>query len=359
MATPQRKLQSHDIPAPAANDDRRPTPRVVVDNTKTQGQVPSTDEAWRREQASRTAAGQLTREEEQAGARPLPPFEEQNTQTEQPRPNKPFNVKVERKKEAEDKKAKAKKAAGTSMQATGVAMQGAGKGVKAAGTGVSAAGKALSRTGVGAVVGAPLIALGGTARGVGTGIDKTGKVVRRRGADIKQDAKRQERTARFGRQRKRLTRIRTEEGATKGIAKKAKLIRATWMASAAAFGLYVYQLGFWIIAIIGLGVEANLDGTGASFWVLVLQWVADLVIPGQELFAAGWLISSVLALWAMALALGAYLINAINPFRGNGMIIFGIVFALTLLPLGLIPWVYIWIFIVYREHTAKKVRGSR
>lgn len=350
MATPQRKLQSHDIPSPAANDDRRPTPRVVVDNTKTQGQVQSTDEAWRREQASRTAAGQLTREEEQTGARPLPPFEERHARPKKGRGARPSSNAVITPGKTQALRQVRARGRETQPEENTLSRRVDPNSVSVTRKGTPYAGDSRYQT-IDQTQEAAQDSRTTRSRLRNPEDEKEKKTLRTRvqvGAD---EWRRKQRVQRFARQRKRLTRIRTEEGTTKGIAKKAKLIRATWMASAAAFGLYAYQLGFWIIAIIGLGVEADLD---AGLFAAIIQWTVSFIIPGQELFVAGWLISSVLALWGMALAFGAYLINGVNPFRGNGMIAFGIVFALTLLPLALIPWVYVWIFIVFREHTAQK-----
>ena len=67
--------------------------------------------------------------------------------------------------EKRDKKKKvATKTAGTGMQVAGAATQVAGKTINAAGTGMTRAGAALSSTGVGAIIGAPLVAIGGATK---------------------------------------------------------------------------------------------------------------------------------------------------------------------------------------------------
>lgn len=75
----------------------------------------------------------------------------------------------------------AKKAGGVAMQVSGTTMRYAGKATRAAGRGATQAGARLSATGIGAVVGVPLIAVGGAAQGAGFGMEAGGRLINRAG----------------------------------------------------------------------------------------------------------------------------------------------------------------------------------
>ena len=272
--------------------------------------------------------------------------------------NKPFNIAIER---GPQKKITREKASGSTMQGTGLAMQGAGKAMNAAGSTLTTAGTALSRTGVGAVVGAPMAAAGAVTKGAGKGMDKTGKIVRRTGSRVKRGTTEKDRLVRrFGRNRRFVSKIASTRG-LKGAAKLAKVTRATWIACSVCAPFYIAQAGFWAVAIIALGADSFIavSSKWASYVIgqvpaAGISYIVGTVLPIEETFALGWIISSVISFITLAVATGVYIANGINPFKGAGLKLFGFIFALTLMPLAIIPWVYVWIFIVFKEHAKPK-----
>ncbi len=74
---------------------------------------------------------------------------------------------------------------GAAMQASGLTAQMAGKGMKGAGKTSVRAGARLSATGIGAIVGVPLMAVGGLAQGTGVVVDAAGKQMSKAGRGMK------------------------------------------------------------------------------------------------------------------------------------------------------------------------------
>lgn len=162
------------------------------------------------------------------------------------------NVSVERKNNTERTAARA---AGTTLQATGVTMQGVGKVTKVAGRGAVRAGAALSSTGIGAVVGVPLSAVGGAAIVGGKVLDSSGKVVRRAGKAVSKKAK--------PRLKNRIESIKSE---IKSQIKAASVTASIW-SWAVPLWLTV-QLPFAIIGVVMFGIaslSSELSGLAAEF----------------------------------------------------------------------------------------------
>lgn len=321
MAQPARH---QDIQRPAqesANDNRAPTPRLVIDNT----------------------------------------INQQNDQEQPPsdapaRPQRPFNVKVDR--EPHEKKHTSQKAVGTAMQGTGMAMQGLGKGMNVAGSGMTRAGAALSSTGIGAIVGAPMMAVGGASKVAGKGIDKTGKIVRKSGKAVKRN---RVPTRYYQKERQAIGALRLAQNlnladATR-LRRRVKVVRASWMAGSVSLMIFIPQAGFWLGGMTAVGFQQTV--TDLSNWLpymigviptMALEFAVDKVFPGEEIFASGWIISSTLSVISLFIALIIYYANTINPLRGKGLTVFGVLLALSFMPLGIIPWVYFWILTVFMEH---------
>lgn len=83
----------------------------------------------------------------------------------------------------------AKRATATTLRTTGAGMQVAGKGMKHAGKASVKAGTRLTATGIGAIVGVPLIAIGGAATGAGFGMNAAGKQMSRSGRKMQRSLK--------------------------------------------------------------------------------------------------------------------------------------------------------------------------
>ncbi|MDC1205589.1 hypothetical protein N8083_01955 [Candidatus Pacebacteria bacterium] len=162
---------------------------------------------------------------------------------------------------------------------------------------------------------------------------------------------------RIAKNRKRLMKFKAKGHGTKGIAKVAKVVRAAYMIGAVCGVLYVAQIFFWILMIVGYGLEANAlsagDLSGGNIITRTAASILGTLIPGKHVFMVGWIVSSVLGWFQLFIALGILYFNRINAFSGDGLKNFGWTFAIYGMPLGLIPWVAVWVFYVAR-HTVKK-----
>jgi hypothetical protein len=74
------------------------------------------------------------------------------------------------------------RASGTALKVTGQGAQIGGRGLQRGGAALARGGAALSATGLGSIVGVPLMAIGGATTAAGTGINAAGKISERTGA---------------------------------------------------------------------------------------------------------------------------------------------------------------------------------
>lgn len=222
------------------------------------------------------------------------------------------------------------RAVGNAAIATGAAVQGTGKVI-------SGASRAISRV--------PVV---GTAVGaVGMGIGKTAETAGRY-------------TRKAGRNIKRSNPIQTTSSKKGSSGEKIKVTRATWIAAGLCFGLYYYQVGFWVVSMAGAGIEVGGDMLASifsaedlkAFMILILGKVISLVLPGQGIFVVGYIVSMAIAWIQIFITAGVYVGNGINPFRGLAFITLIFVFAFSTMPfLGIFPWVFVWMYFVYREYS--------
>lgn len=276
---------------------------------------------------------------------------------------------------------------GTALQTTGVAMQVTGKTAKVAGKSMNKAGQALTRTGLGAIVGVPLMAAGGVTQAAGTGVDAAGKATRKTGTSMKRSAKRMYTRGKIA--------MRKQPG------KKADL-KDRLKVSAVNTGIFSWGVPLWLVfqfplaivhlAVFGLAlIEDQIVGTTKEITEVketddgvtqvvkhVFNWfgkavtyvlgeinnaIADLTGIDIGAILASFLPSNIAALMttvmffygmALLLAIGfIYLFSFIKPFTGEGATVKLSTFILCILgysfPLfNLIPWFMFWCAAVWR-----------
>ena len=184
----------------------------------------------------------------------------------------------------------------------------------------------------------------------GKGVDATGKVVRRGG-------KAKKRSTRFGDNRKLLLQHRHsgkyKGTGIKGLAKSTRAFMATLYAIYLCAPFYLIQVAFWVLAMVGIGVEQGMISIARSVDANLLQqfmlWVASALIPEATFFFLGWIMSSLLGFMQIGITFWIYTKYRINSLKGSALGALGIAFAFTMLPLGIIPVVLYWMKKVYNN----------
>lgn len=147
--------------------------------------------------------------------------------------------------------------------------------------------------------------------------------------------------------RKLMKMVAKRRGSIKGIAKVA---RGTIMASASIFTLYLFQLAFGIVGLVGL--MAGTDPQEDDLLTQLIYWVANIFGISEILFSIGFIFSLVIGIISFVFVGAAYFTNGMNPFEGKGLI--GFIFSFILIPMsiGLLPGAYFWIAFIFYEHSA-------
>lgn len=121
----------------------------------------------------------------------------------------------------------------------------------------------------------------------------------------------------------------------------AKAVRASWTIAAAVMPFYVVQLVFALITIAGLAAEY----AGESF----LWGLGSYVVPGLEIFAAGFVITPLIGLAFMFTAALLYSFQNVSWWRTASLLMFILCTIFYFIPLlNLVPWVLVWMFVVVR-----------
>ncbi|MFT5037283.1 MAG: hypothetical protein ACI9VM_000862 [Candidatus Azotimanducaceae bacterium] len=123
---------------------------------------------------------------------------------------------------------------------------------------------------------------------------------------------------------------------TKGTAKK---VRASGLIAACCWALYLVQIVFAVISIIGLAIyfnEFSLPDASVS------TTIAVFLIPGEYVFFIGWIISSLAAVFQLIIALTIFYLNGVNALKGTGLESYILSLVGCALPLGIIPFGIIW-----------------
>lgn len=96
---------------------------------------------------------------------------------------------------------------------------------------------------------------------------------------------------------------------------------------------YIPQVLFWMLGLGGMGLEAIP--------------IADIFVPGQELFFLGYIVASFIGACSMIYAAWIYVIRGIRCFAGIKLFIF--ICCLTgylVVFLNLFPWLILWVLTV-------------
>lgn len=151
--------------------------------------------------------------------------------------------------------------------------------------------------------------------------------------------------ARYAEHRSRLGALR-EAGA---VAKVKKLSNfAKWSGLGIAFKVYVFQLLFAIVSLVGFGLQALVEDYKAnSFWGKVIGFVVDFdkYFPGSSIGVAFWVLSMILVVASFLAYFLWYEFTGIRVFGTSiSMLVTIVCFSLGLLPVtNLIPWVVVWV----------------
>jgi len=180
------------------------------------------------------------------------------------------NVQVERRYDPERRNTGTSVAGGTA-RAGGAVVQYGGKAVKVAGRSTMRAGAALSATGVGAIVGVPVMVAGGAATGAGAVAETGGRLTRRAGNVRSEQTRRTQQVSTVAQpaQRPRYNPILKKRKSKKLSVKKAFRSARTTLATRAiwSYGLYTwtwFQLPVAILSLLFMGLTAALEAMYAS-----------------------------------------------------------------------------------------------
>lgn len=171
------------------------------------------------------------------------------------------------------------------------------------------------------------------------------RVGNRRGiTDANQSQIRMLRTARNVRsQRNKFTAKNVLNDNTGAIAKKIRAVRASWTIGMFILPFYIVQLCFGILMLLGAGAEY----AGEQ----ILWGLGAIAIPGQMLFAASYLITTIVAVCLMGAAAFMYTFNGVTWWKGRQLVSFFLFMALNFVPfLNIAPWLAFWMAtVVYAQ----------
>ena len=195
-------------------------------------------------------------------------------------------------------------------------------------------------------------------------LDRDAVEKKRKAAERKErriEHRKERRIQQFSKSKQKLQALAAVQGGVKGTAKtlrKARVVRATWIAAGLCVGLFYYQIAFWIISMAGAGIESigdilanSADSNLGKFAAWVAGNIVSFIVPGQSIFVAGYVISLAIA-WIQLLITGfIYIVNGINPFKGYSLLASIFVFAFSTMPfLGIVPWAFVWMFFVFKTN---------
>lgn len=120
---------------------------------------------------------------------------------------------------------------------------------------------------------------------------------------------------------------------------RAKAIRASWIIGTFILPFYPIQLFFGLVQLAGFAGEY----AGEQY----LWGLGAVAIPGQTIFAAGYIMTLIFSCFAMFAAAFLYTVQGINWLRGFGFLSFVLCTVLCFVPvLNIFPWLVAWILIV-------------
>lgn len=124
---------------------------------------------------------------------------------------------------------------------------------------------------------------------------------------------------------------------------KARAVRVSWTIAGTVLPFYMTQLIFGLIAFAGAGAEY----AGEEF----IWGIASTIIPGEYIFAAGWLGAAIIAILMIGAAALIYTANRVNCWDNISMSSFFVCIALCFAPFAnIFPWVILWmVFVVYAQ----------
>lgn len=143
----------------------------------------------------------------------------------------------------------------------------------------------------------------------------------------------------------------------KSLPAKLKAVRGIWMIIGMCSLLFLVQLIFWFISLLGLGLEAGVVSTniGGNWFTQTIiksaSKVVTLFVDPITFFAVGWIGSIIAIFCQIGIAIASFIVNKINPFRGKSLELFIILLAVYMLPFigGAFCWGIFWILEVVKE----------
>ena len=287
------------------------------------------------------------------------------------------NVKAERESEREKNRLKqvgsTVKTSGRAAQATGATLKATGTALRAGGAVTTRAGAALSSTGVGAIVGVPLVAVGATLTATGTAsrvagqvTAQTGKQAVRAGKGIKQVGRQESSFARLRRQS-----VKSKSLITKGLPGGAKIAAVRATISNLSWASWVWgaaQVPFALFALMAFAFAAGWENisNGSGFIGSIIGAVTsalDTVVSlltgysFDDLTSVFIVINSVVWLIGLGTILGmglVYMLNGVHCVFGKGASIKIGCLMLALVGyfiplLNIFPWAIFWAIAVIKN----------
>lgn len=143
-------------------------------------------------------------------------------------------------------------------------------------------------------------------------------------------------------------------GGKREVKVKIRAVSASYTIFVVCGPIYLVQLVFWLLALAGIGLGLGAFSVGDFFSSSIISAAVSAAsyFFGDMLggmFIICWLISSALGVAQLFIAAAMYALRGVNPWKGEALVLFGLVFACYFLPLGLIPWGILWMWKVVVE----------
>lgn len=120
---------------------------------------------------------------------------------------------------------------------------------------------------------------------------------------------------------------------------KAKAVRASWIIGVFVLPFYPIHLIFGFVQLAGYATEY----AGEQ----LLWGLGALVLPGQTVFAAGFIMTALFGIASMFIAAFMYTFQNVHWWRGHGLLSFILCTVLCLVPmLNIFPWLIAWMLVV-------------
>lgn len=126
---------------------------------------------------------------------------------------------------------------------------------------------------------------------------------------------------------------------------------AAWFVIGTTWILYMVQLVFSVLSLIGLVTLISVDGS----WLGYVDFMNMLSGTAEDITYIGMAITATMGIFTMILAIMVFTFRGVNIGKGYSLPILGVCFALNATPgTSLVPWIWAWCLYVVKSQINNK-----